>query len=233
MLARARSFAKGTSMREDGKMPAARSLHLDEIVEVAVQILEREGPDALSMRRLATDLGAKPMTLYNYVPNKSALLGLALSEVAARIPWAAPTGAPRDRMISVAVDMYEKMRGIGWLVPILRAGTTVGTPALALADTFLAAALELGMTPTAALSTWRSVWYLVASELQWQDSLSRRSADEESWFERIDAAELDDYPTVRRLLPAWPQYSAGFDLRDAITAQVDGMLARHANGVGG
>ena len=153
--------------------------------------------------------------------------------VAARIPWAVPTGAPRDRMISVAVDMYEKMRGIGWLVPILRAGTTVGTPALALADTFLAAALELGMTPTAALSTWRSVWYLVASELQWQDSLSRRSVDEASWFERIDGAELDAYPTVRRLLPAWPQYSAGFDLRDAIAAQVDGMLARHATGVGG
>ncbi|UEA61618.1 TetR/AcrR family transcriptional regulator [Gordonia otitidis] len=212
-------------------MPAARSLHLDEIVEAAIRILEREGPDALSMRRLAVDLGTKPMTLYNYVPNKSALLGLALSEVAARIPWDAPSGAPRERMISVAVDMYEKMRGIGWLVPILRDGTTVGTPALALADTFLAAALELGMTPTAALSTWRSVWYLVASELQWQDTLSRRSAEEKSWFERIDATELDDYPTIRSLLPAWPRYSAGFDLRDAITAQVDGMLARHATGV--
>ena len=60
-------------------MPAARSLHLDEIVEAAIRILEREGPDALSMRRLAVDLGTKPMTLYNYVPNKSALLGLALS----------------------------------------------------------------------------------------------------------------------------------------------------------
>lgn len=209
-------------------MPAARSLQLDEIVEAAIRILEQDGPQSLSMRRLASDMGTKPMTLYNYVPNKAALLGLALNDVAARIPWAEPTGAPRDRMIAVAVDMYEKMRSIGWVVSILREGIIVGTPALALADAFLSAASELGLDDGAALDTWRAVWYLVASELQWQDTLSRRSRDEVSWHQSIDDSDLTEFPTVSRLLPAWAGHSADFDIRDAITAQVDGALAQRS-----
>lgn len=43
-------------------------------MHAAVAIIERDGEAALSMRRVATELGVAPMSLYNHLPNKAALL---------------------------------------------------------------------------------------------------------------------------------------------------------------
>ena len=50
------------------------TLSRERIVEVALDIAEREGPDALSMRRIAAELGTGAMSLYNHLPDKAALL---------------------------------------------------------------------------------------------------------------------------------------------------------------
>jgi AcrR family transcriptional regulator len=44
------------------------------IVELALEIVDREGLDALNMRRLATQAGVKPMSLYHHFPSKDAIL---------------------------------------------------------------------------------------------------------------------------------------------------------------
>lgn len=207
-------------------MPPTPSLQRDDIVETAIAILKRDGVAGLSMRRLAVELNSKPMTLYHYVPNKSALLSLALSGVAARIPWTTPTGPPRERMITVAMDMFEKLREIPWIVAILREGTNVGTPALALANEFFTAAAELGVDDQDTLDLWRAVWYLVVSELQWLDTLARRAADDQSWHEKMDPAEVAHLPRVAEIIPRWAELSGRFDIRRAIEAQIDGVVAR-------
>src|SRR5215212_10610242 len=44
------------------------------ILEAAVRFVDMEGLEALSMRKLGAELGVEAMSLYNHVPNKSALL---------------------------------------------------------------------------------------------------------------------------------------------------------------
>src|SRR4028118_2165374 len=44
------------------------------ILEAAVRFVDREGLEALSMRKLGSELGVEAMSLYNHVPNKDALL---------------------------------------------------------------------------------------------------------------------------------------------------------------
>jgi AcrR family transcriptional regulator len=44
------------------------------ILDAAVALVDREGLDGLSMRKLGAVLGVEAMTLYHYVPNKAALL---------------------------------------------------------------------------------------------------------------------------------------------------------------
>jgi TetR/AcrR family transcriptional regulator, tetracycline repressor protein len=51
-----------------------RRLSRRRILEAAVRIVDSEGLEALSMRRLGAELGVEAMSLYNYVPNKEALL---------------------------------------------------------------------------------------------------------------------------------------------------------------
>jgi AcrR family transcriptional regulator len=50
------------------------ALTRDRIVQAAVALIEREGAEALSMRRVAAELDVAVMSLYNHVPNKTALL---------------------------------------------------------------------------------------------------------------------------------------------------------------
>ncbi len=48
----------------------------DDIAAAALRVADAEGLDAVSMRRVAADLGAGTMTLYHYVANKQELLDL-------------------------------------------------------------------------------------------------------------------------------------------------------------
>lgn len=56
------------------------------MVAIARRIIEEEGVDALSMRRVAKELGSTPMALYHYVQDKDELLMLTLSGTAAAFP---------------------------------------------------------------------------------------------------------------------------------------------------
>ena len=68
-------------------------LSLERIVAAAVQVADAEGLAAVSMSRVAAELGTAPMSLYRYVTAKDELL--ALMQDAAYGPW--PTGAPDGR----------------------------------------------------------------------------------------------------------------------------------------
>jgi len=56
-------------------------LTLEQIVERAVAVADAEGLEAVSMRRVASDLGVGTMSLYRYLPGKEELLDLMLEHV--------------------------------------------------------------------------------------------------------------------------------------------------------
>ena len=49
-------------------------LSRDRVLAAAVALADREGAEALTVRRLADDLGVHPTSLYNHVPSKEAIL---------------------------------------------------------------------------------------------------------------------------------------------------------------
>jgi TetR/AcrR family transcriptional regulator, tetracycline repressor protein len=51
-----------------------KPLNRDAILDKAVELLDRDGMEALSMRKLGTALGVEAMSLYNHIPSKAALL---------------------------------------------------------------------------------------------------------------------------------------------------------------
>ena len=53
----------------------------DDIVAAALDLIRREGIDAVTMRRLADEIGVTPMALYHHIPNKKELLDLAVNRV--------------------------------------------------------------------------------------------------------------------------------------------------------
>jgi AcrR family transcriptional regulator len=75
-------------------------LSRDAIVAVAVELIEREGEQAVSMRRLAAELDTAAMSLYTYVPSKAALLDAVAEYILDRMEL------PVDR----SVDWCDQVR---------------------------------------------------------------------------------------------------------------------------
>ncbi|MEV4703573.1 TetR/AcrR family transcriptional regulator [Actinoplanes sp. NPDC049316] len=88
-----------------------KGLTLTQVVDAAIALADAEGLDAVSMRRVAQDLGVVPMTLYTYVPDKAALLDLMLDALYLRMPRDGDGGAGwRERIRAVAEQnraLYE------------------------------------------------------------------------------------------------------------------------------
>ena len=70
--------------------PRRVALTRERIVELALEIIDEDGLDALNMRRLAAEAGVKPMSLYHHFPNKSAILGAVSEKIAAAALGASP-----------------------------------------------------------------------------------------------------------------------------------------------
>ena len=73
-------------------------LSRERVLEAAVALADEGGIDALSMRKLADQLGVKAMSLYNHVANKDDLLDGIVDAVWGEIslPDPAPSGRPRS-----------------------------------------------------------------------------------------------------------------------------------------
>src|SRR5260221_11987060 len=82
-----------TRQATHSRAPLTRS----RIAEAALAIVDRDGLDALSMRRLGAELGVEGMAIYRHFPNKAAVLAgvvdALLSELVipppSRVPWQA------------------------------------------------------------------------------------------------------------------------------------------------
>ena len=70
--------------------PAHRSRA--EITAAAVTIADREGLDAVSMRRIATELGTGAASLYRYIDTREDLLDLMIDATGSEYVFTAPTG---------------------------------------------------------------------------------------------------------------------------------------------
>jgi AcrR family transcriptional regulator len=91
------------------KAPSAKKNTAERIAEVALHILEEEGPEAVSMRRIAHAVGITPMAIYNHYSSREALLrSITDAEFAKLNEYAghliAKAGKRRD--LVKAVDAY-------------------------------------------------------------------------------------------------------------------------------
>ncbi|HWU05059.1 MAG TPA: TetR/AcrR family transcriptional regulator [Streptomyces sp.] len=130
-IARSLDLLWGTGERPSrGPKPG---LTLDRIVATAVGVADAEGLDALSMRRLATELGTGTMTLYRYVPGKAELLDLMLDRVQGEPLTTDASEVPEDWRSAVegmAHTYRATLRAHPWLLKINQARTVLGPSAL-------------------------------------------------------------------------------------------------------
>ncbi|MEU3458993.1 TetR/AcrR family transcriptional regulator C-terminal domain-containing protein [Streptomyces sp. NPDC006733] len=98
----------------------ARELTRERIVLTAIGIADREGLAAVSMRRIAAELGVAAMALYRHVPGKDELVVLMADEAAGRgeLPEPGPSDW-RERLEQGTRLQWRMYRRHPWLAPVM------------------------------------------------------------------------------------------------------------------
>jgi AcrR family transcriptional regulator len=149
-------------------------LTYERIITAAVQLVEREGPEALSMRRIAGELDCGVMSLYNHVPSKAAVLDGVAERVMSGIDFTIAPGTswedqvrgqarafreiarvyPRCTMVVVSrpIDSAGSLRPMEHALATLRNAGFAPADAVQVVRTFVAFIVgtlvrEVGVTP--------------------------------------------------------------------------------------
>ncbi|GAA3117771.1 DNA-binding transcriptional regulator YhcF (GntR family) [Kribbella aluminosa] len=101
--------------RRTAAADGALDLNRDEVVRMGVAIADTEGLAALSMRRIAAELGVSTMALYRYVGGKDALVVQMVNEVIAEFPLGEIPEYWRDAVAMVARVHWAAYRKHLWL----------------------------------------------------------------------------------------------------------------------
>jgi AcrR family transcriptional regulator len=106
------------------------------VLETAVAVAQRDGLEALTMRRLADELGVGAMTVYHYVPNKEQLLDGMVEIVFGEIEL--PTDADwKTALRRRAVSTRAALNRHRWAVGLMESRATPGLNSLRLHDAVL------------------------------------------------------------------------------------------------
>ncbi|GAA4470571.1 TetR/AcrR family transcriptional regulator [Phytohabitans houttuyneae] len=92
-------MATAPTRRPGRPRPGEPALTRDAILAAALALVDEQGIEALSMRKLAARLQVDPMSIYHHVPNKAALVsGLVHAVFAEMAPFPAAAGPWQERV---------------------------------------------------------------------------------------------------------------------------------------
>ena len=135
----------------------------DQVVDAAIAVADTEGLAAVTMRRIATEIGAGAMSLYTYVPDKDRLVDLMVDRVGGSVPLPAATGDWRTDLLALTEMQRALMHRHPWLPSALPNRRLTGTNTLAYLEAGLAALAPTDLAGTAKLEILALLTGFVAS----------------------------------------------------------------------
>jgi AcrR family transcriptional regulator len=199
-----------------------------QILAAARRLIDRDGWEKLTIRRLAAELGIGATTLYHHIRDKEDLLLLLLDQHVGRIERPELPRAPRDRIVAAATAMHDALASWPWAAEVLTADGFVGLldeSALWMVEAIVAGADDHGCTPEQSVHVFRSVWYYTVGEVLVRARSPHRRADDgrPAFRESFDASRL---PHLAAIGDRWPALAGRDTYPQGLRALVDGLLAQ-------
>ena len=185
-----------------------RSLSREAIVAAALKVLRAEGIDALSMRRVATELGTGAASLYAHVAHKEELLDLVLDEVLGEIELPDPDAVHwRERITALWTDSRAALARNGDIARVLLGRIPLGPNSLRIAETTMAI-LRAGGVPDQAVAWAVDVVgsYIAATAIETAEhvNLERAGGDPDEYYSQVRtylvALPAGRFPTTAALV---------------------------------
>ncbi|MER6951644.1 TetR/AcrR family transcriptional regulator [Nonomuraea sp. NPDC000554] len=184
------------------RKPVKRQLSQDLIVETGLHVLDAEGFDALSMRRVAQELDTGPASLYAHVANKEELLELIYDRVLGEIKL--PERDPsrwREQLREYALEAHRVLCGHADVARAALATIPTGPNALRVGEFLLGLLIEAGMSPrNAALVLDRLTLYISGDafegSLHWTRMRASGQSDPREYIESFIGQIADYYGSL-------------------------------------
>ncbi|MFG3052485.1 TetR/AcrR family transcriptional regulator [Kitasatospora sp. NPDC048239] len=216
------------------------------VLATAVALVDREGLAALTMRRLAADLGVESMAIYRYTPGKEALVDGLVEAFFAEVNERLRTSADDDReegrakpavpawraelrriasAFAVVAHAHPEILPLVATRPLSVPVARRPAPALQLTEHILAVLGRAGFDDPTALTVYRAfvAWNLgclLVDKRQVVDNPDEPDPLLRLGLHRLPAAE---YPRLRALVPRLADYDDRREMLDGLDSLLDGM----------
>jgi AcrR family transcriptional regulator len=185
------------------------SLTRQRVLEAALQLIDREGLEGFSMRKLGAMLGVEAMSLYNHVESKGALFDGVIELLIVQPPYPEkPDTTPREELWTFAHAFRDVLRAHPRVLPLV-ATSPLRTPAtLAILDRLLETVQRAQITGVQAIYALQClVGFIVGHTLLGMGTLPVAGLEPgpngPTVWQQFPA---ERYPTLHALLPTIAQW---------------------------
>ena len=204
------------------------SLSRDRVLAGAITVADAGGIGALTIRTLAQELGAKPMSVYHYVANKDEIIDGIVDLVYAEIDLPVPGGDWRTEMRRRANSARQVLANHPWATSLLQSRINPGPATLrhhnAFIATLRAAGFSVGLTAHAFALIDSYVFGFALSEnalpIHGPDSVADTAASMMHFFDAEAFPALLEF-TMEHIMR--PDYDFGEEFEYGLDLILDGL----------
>src|SRR5262245_51832757 len=176
-------------------MPTPRRLSRDGVLEAALRVVDAEGLEALTMRRLGAELGVEAMSLYKHLPGKEAVLDGLVERILAEVELSAPGAEPREAIMAMARSYRRAALRHPRAFPLVATRRVTGPVGLRVLEAVLGQVVAAGLQGVAAVERHRALTsYVTGFALL---DIGRATAGAPP-----PAPDLSAFPALASLVPA-------------------------------
>ncbi|MGW6689974.1 TetR/AcrR family transcriptional regulator [Streptomyces sp. NPDC054961] len=183
----------------DRRRPRQGGLTLDRITEGALELADREGLDALTMRRLGDHLHVRHTSLYRHIASREELLIATVDHMLGEIRLPELDGDWRAGLDGGAREFRRVLAAHPAVVPLLTTGQLLGPNALRAREHALAQLLDHGWSPRSAVHVYLTVTHFVIGAAVLDSGGAARTAGQRAAMAELFASlSPRTHPVVRR-----------------------------------
>jgi TetR/AcrR family transcriptional regulator, tetracycline repressor protein len=206
----------------------------DRVADAALRILDAEGLDALTVRRLAQEMGVGTMTLYWYVRNKDEVLDLVADRIFAGIEVPDVSIGWREGSAKMAITARAAMLRHRAAMPIMISRGSLGPNSLLFMERALALLRSAGFGASDAADAYYALSNFVlgfcAAEASGPGIADRPDVDRRAYgqmlLDYMRALPEDRFPNLKESAPRLFAGSLDQRFAFALEAMLDGLQVR-------
>ncbi|ARP69586.1 TetR/AcrR family transcriptional regulator [Streptomyces pluripotens] len=177
------------------------TLTRESVLDAAAELVRRHGPAALTMRRLAAELGTAVTSIYWHVGGREALLDALVERTMTGLGEIRPSGrTPEHRVVSIASSLRRQLRGHPHLVALVHERGLTERMFLPAQQALVREAHAAGLRGARAAEFVRAVQFQVVGHVLVERNRERAPAQNPGEAELWRAGTAGDDPALARAL---------------------------------